>query len=109
MSDDIGIAPGGVDVDALVNELIATGEMNAETVADLERIRADHLAGSLHPDDTDYLVAFHARIMGAPGVERPVEDLHAQLLAARQRLADAQAEVARLEQAIAAQDSPAQD
>ena len=52
--------------DELIRELIATGTMNEETLADLERWRADHEAGKLDPDDEAYLRAFHARITNAP-------------------------------------------
>ena len=52
--------------DQLISELIATGTMNEETLADLERMRAEHAAGTLDPDDEAYLRAFHARITNAP-------------------------------------------
>ena len=52
--------------DELIRELIATGTMNEETLADLQRMRADHEAGTLDPDDEAYLRAFHARITNAP-------------------------------------------
>jgi hypothetical protein len=52
--------------DELIRELIATGTMNEETLADLERMRADHEAGRLDPDDEGYLRALHARITNAP-------------------------------------------
>ncbi|SFZ81604.1 hypothetical protein SAMN02983003_0588 [Devosia enhydra] len=54
-----------VAVERLVTELIATGEMNADTVADLERIRSEWQAGTLDPDDSAYLVALHRRLIGA--------------------------------------------
>lgn len=52
--------------DELIRELIATGTMNEDTLADLERMRAEYEAGRLDPDDAAYLVALHARITGAP-------------------------------------------
>jgi hypothetical protein len=52
--------------DELIAELIATGTMNADTLADLERMRAEYQAGNLHPDDEAYLRALHARITNAP-------------------------------------------
>jgi hypothetical protein len=52
--------------DQLIAELIATGTMNEDTIADLERMRADYAAGKLDPDDEAYLRAFHARITNAP-------------------------------------------
>lgn len=56
----------GLKPDDLIRDLIATGTMNEETLADLERMRAEHAAGTLEPDDEAYLRAFHARITGAP-------------------------------------------
>ena len=58
--------------DELIRELIATGTMNEDTLADLERWRADYEAGKLDPDDEAYLRAFHGRITNAPMPE-PVE------------------------------------
>ncbi len=55
--------------DKLIDELIATGTMNEETLADLERMRAEHAAGTLDPDDEAYLRALHARITNAPMAE----------------------------------------
>jgi hypothetical protein len=52
--------------DELIRDLIATGTMNDETLADLERMRADFEAGNLDPDDEAYLRALHARITNAP-------------------------------------------
>jgi len=52
--------------DDLINELIATGAMSEDTLADLERMRAAHAEGKLDPDDEAYLRAFHARITNAP-------------------------------------------
>ena len=52
--------------DQLISELIATGTMNEETLADLERMRTEDAAGTLDPDDLAYLTALHARITDAP-------------------------------------------
>ena len=46
-----------MQVDRLIDELIATGSMTEETLAELERMRSD---------DAAYLAALHARITGAP-------------------------------------------
>jgi hypothetical protein len=62
-----------LQADELIRELIATGTMNEDTLADLERMRADHAAGKLDPDDEAYLRALHARVTNAPMPE-PVED-----------------------------------
>src|SRR5690606_37132527 len=65
--------------DELIRELIATGTMNEETLAELERMRAEYEAGRLDPDDQAYLVALHARITGAPLPEPPDEPETARL------------------------------
>lgn len=62
--------------DALIRELIATGTMNEETLADLERMRAEYEAGTLDRDDEAYLRALHARVTNAPMPE-PVEEVPA--------------------------------
>ena len=55
-----------MQVDQLVAELLARGDMNDETTLELNRILADWRAGTLSPDDDSYLRAFHARIMELP-------------------------------------------
>lgn len=60
-------------VDALIRELLATGRMNEDTSADLNRMLAEFTAGSLHPDDADYVAALYARETGAAAPE-PFED-----------------------------------
>lgn len=59
-------------IERFVTELLATGEMNDDTRADLERILAEARAGAGHPDDLDYLRALHARVLSA-GETEPVE------------------------------------
>ena len=49
--------------DQLVGELLARGDMNDDTVVDLNRILDDWRAGKLDPDDESYLRALHARVM----------------------------------------------
>lgn len=61
-----------MQADELIRELIATGTMNEDTLADLERMRADFDAGKLDPDDAAYLAALHAKVTGAPQPE-PIE------------------------------------
>ena len=58
-------------VDELIRELLATGRMNEDTVADLNRMLAESAAGTLDPDDADYVRALHARETGttAPAAE----------------------------------------
>lgn len=60
-------------VDALIRELLATGKMNEDTIADLNRMLAEFTAGTLHPDDADYVAALYARETGAPALE-PLSD-----------------------------------
>jgi hypothetical protein len=62
-----------VQPDQLIAELVATGTMNDDTLAELERLRADYAAGKLDPDDESYLRALHARITNAPMPE-PVDE-----------------------------------
>jgi len=52
--------------DELIRDLIATGTMNEETLADLERMQSDFENGRLDPDDESYVRALHARITNAP-------------------------------------------
>jgi hypothetical protein len=62
-----------LQADELIRELIATGTMNEETLAELERMRTDYEAHKLDPDDLAYLQALHARITNAPMLD-PVDD-----------------------------------
>lgn len=55
-----------MQVEQLIRELIDTGTMNEDTLAELERLRAEHAAGSLDPDDEAYLRALHSRVTNAP-------------------------------------------
>lgn len=56
-------------VEKLVNELIGTGTLWPETVADLQGFVADAKAGTLWADDLNYLIALHAKVTGAPSPE----------------------------------------
>jgi hypothetical protein len=62
-----------LQADELIRELIATGTMNEETLADLERMRADYAAHKLDPDDEAYLRALHAKVTNAP-MPDPIEE-----------------------------------
>lgn len=55
-----------MQVDALIKELLATGSMNEDTTADLNRWLAESAAGTLHADDAEYIAALHAKLTGAP-------------------------------------------
>ncbi len=62
-----------VQVDQMVAELLARGDMNDDTTLELNRILSDWRAGRLDPDDESYLAALHARIMNlAPEPEEPL-------------------------------------
>lgn len=54
-----------MQVEALIKELLATGSMNEDTTADLNRWAAEAAAGNLHPDDAAYIEALHAKVTGA--------------------------------------------
>ena len=55
-----------MQVDALIKELLATGSMNEDTTADLNRWLAESEAGTLNADDAAYIAALHAKLTGAP-------------------------------------------
>lgn len=55
-----------MQIDQLIRELIATGTMNEDTLADLNRMQTDFESGKLDPDDEVYLRALHARLTSAP-------------------------------------------
>lgn len=55
-----------MQVDALIKELIATGTINDDTLAELNRMLADFEAGKLDPDDEVYVRALHARLTNLP-------------------------------------------
>jgi hypothetical protein len=61
-----------VQVEALIKDLLATGSMNEDTTADLNRWLDEAGKGTLHPDDAAYVAALHAKIIGAP-VEEAAE------------------------------------
>lgn len=70
-----------MQIDALINDLLATGTMNEETTAELNRMLEEHRAGTLDPDDADYIRALHARLTDsavsdgpAPAVEPSVTE-----------------------------------
>jgi len=94
-----------VQIDELVAELLARGDINDDTTLELNRMLNDWRAGKLDPEDEAYLRALHARIMGttaepaapnAPAVSRldglSIEDW-------RDRALRAEAELAQLQEA----------
>jgi len=54
-----------VQADQLVAELLARGDVDDNTTIELNRMVADWRAGKLDPEDADYLVALHAKMMNA--------------------------------------------
>jgi hypothetical protein len=99
-----------VQVDALIKELLATGSMNEETTADLNRWADEASAGTLHPDDAAYIVALHAKLTGAEmpepeadAVPAAPEHLDGMTIADwRERALRAEAELAQLKDSISA-------
>lgn len=94
-------------VDALIKELLATGSMNEETTADLNRWLAESEAGTLHADDAAYVEALHAKLTGVPlpeiEVAAPAEPARLDGLSIedwRERALSAEAELATLKDSI---------
>ena len=52
-----------MQVDQLVAELLARGDINDDTTLELNRILEDWRAGKLDADDQGYVEALHARLM----------------------------------------------
>lgn len=90
--------------DQIVAELLARGDMNDETVVDLNRMLDSWRAGALDPDDEAYLRALHARLTNTePEVTATIETA-ARLDGLtieewRERALKAEAELAQLEEA----------
>jgi hypothetical protein len=96
-----------VQIDQLVAELLARGDMNDDTTVDLNRILEEWRTGKLDPDDEAYVRAFHARIVDGPLVpddtEPGPERIDGLSIADwRDRALRAEAELARLEEAARA-------
>ena len=96
-----------MQVEALIKELLATGSMNEDTTADLNRWLAEAAAGTLHPDDAEYIAALHVKLTGAPlpeATETTVEPARLDGLSIedwRDRALRAEAELAALKDNIA--------
>lgn len=96
-----------MQVEALIKELLASGSMNEESTADLNRWAAEAAAGTLHADDAAYVEALHARVTGAPPPEdiavTPVEPFRLDGLTLddwRDRALQAEAELAQLKDSV---------
>jgi len=95
-----------VQVDQLVAELLARGDMNDDTTLELNRILGDWRDNKLDPDDEGYVRALHARLMDLPAeqVEAPTISTPARLDGLsieewRDRALKAEAELAQIEEA----------
>jgi hypothetical protein len=96
--------PKGHDVqlDQLIAELLARGDINDDTTIELNRILNDWREGKLDPGDADYVTALHAKVMNLmPDAEAPsqgvgpdrldgldIEEWRERALRAEARLAD---------------------
>ena len=58
-----------MQVDQLVAELLARGDMNDDTTLELNRILEEWRAGRVDADDVAYLEALHARLMNLEPTE----------------------------------------
>ncbi len=97
-----------MQIDQLIRDLIATGTMNDDTVADLNRMLGEFEAGKLDPDDEVYLRALHARLTGAPPPDTETGPTEAERVDGRtiaewrDRALRAEAEAAELRDLLAA-------
>ncbi len=96
-----------MQVEALIKELLATGSMNEETTADLNRWAEEAAAGTLHADDAAYVEALHAKLTGGPMpeeiVDTPAEPARLDGLSIedwRDRALRAEAELAQLKDGV---------
>jgi hypothetical protein len=94
--------------DALIQALLATGQMNEETTADLGRWLEEFKAGTLHPDDAAYIAALHARTTGDAAALEAMEPIGASdrldgfdIHGWRERALAAEAELAALKDQLA--------
>jgi hypothetical protein len=76
--------PGDVTVqpDELIQQMLASETLNEDTAADLRRMLDEFRAGTLHPDDADYVIALHGKLSGTP----PEEEVLAAVPAEEARL-----------------------
>ena len=94
-----------LQVDQLVAELLARGDMNDDTTLELNRILSDWRADKLDPIDADYVQALHARLMNlapepedmAPAAASRLDGLGIEEW--RERALKAEAELAQLQEA----------
>ena len=90
--------------DQLIAELLARGDMNDETVVDLNRMLEAYRAGTLDPDDESYLRALHGRIFevapepSEPAMASPLRLDGLTIEEWRDRALKAEADLARIEE-----------
>lgn len=53
-----------MQVDELIQQMLASGTLNEETAADLARMLDEYRAGTLDPDDAAYVVALNEKLSG---------------------------------------------
>jgi len=95
-----------VQVDQIVAELLARGDMNDETTLELNRMLEDWRQNKLAPGDADYIQALHARVMNvAPDPDEPAAPVAINRIDGlaieewRDRALKAEAELAQIEEA----------
>jgi hypothetical protein len=94
-----------VQIDQVVAELLARGDMNDDTVIELNHMLDSWRAGTLDPEDDAYLRALHARVMHlelppdepAPAAESRLDGLSIEEW--RERALKAESELAALQDA----------
>ncbi len=95
-----------MQLDQLVAEILARGDIDDATTLELNRMLADWRAGTLSPDDADYVQALHARLLNltddadeAPAVAAALERLDGLSIEEwRDRALRAEAQVAQFEE-----------
>ena len=95
-----------VQVDQIVAELLARGDINDETTLELNRMLEDWRQSKLDPADADYLTALHARLMNVtPAPDEPAASAAINRIDGlsieewRDRALKAEAELAQIEEA----------
>ncbi|MEP7239650.1 MAG: hypothetical protein ABI697_02080 [Devosia sp.] len=98
-----------MQVDQLIAELLTRGDMNDDTIVELNRILNDWRSGTVDSDDVAYIEALHARITQAvPDPEDFYDDREPERIEGltvaewRDRALRAEAALARIEDTAAA-------
>jgi hypothetical protein len=95
-----------VQVDQIVSELLARGDINDETTLELNRMLEDWRQNKLDPGDADYLTALHARLTSiTPNADEPAAAVAVNRIDGlsieewRDRALKAESELAQIEEA----------